>query len=537
MAKRIIGNVDIKGKLKLTPETADRVPFIDTNNEISSSNVTSTELSYLEGVTSNIQAQLDSKVPRPVSTDNAIARYDGTNGDIQDSGVFIDDFNNVTGINNLIVSGNETVNGDLTINGTTIANSLKLLNETADTVPILDSNKEIKSSIITPTELSQLQGVTGNIQTQLDSKINLTEKGAPNGVATLDGGGKKPVTQLPSPVMTFEGTWDASTNTPTLVDGVGDPGMVYQCIVPGTVDFGSGNITFDVGDWVIYDNNNKWVKSINSNAVVSVNGYQGIVNLTTSDIPEGTNQYFTDERAQDAVGNILTETDSINLVYNDASDTIEANVKLADSTLTIEPTGLRINDNEITDTHISNTANINRIKLAPDTANSVVINDNVGNLSNLVLNDTQIIVGQTGNSPKISTVTAGVGISINDTPSNLIITNTHVLNTDIPETSFNINNNQNTFDDVVGFNVPNTSVRAFKGDISVFINAATNLYAKYEIEGINKGTSWELVQSYIGDDSEIIFDITPSGQLQYKSGNYAGFISGILKFRVTTLQV
>jgi hypothetical protein len=525
MAKKIIGNVDIKAKLKLSSETADRVPFIDTNKEITSSNVNSTELSHLQGVTSNIQTQLNSKVPRPTSTDKAIARYSGTNGDIQDSGVIIDNSNNVTGINNL------------TVNGTTFANSLTLPNETANTVPILDNNKELKSSVITPTELSYLQGVTSNVQTQINSKINLTEKGAPNGVATLDGGGKVPVTQLPSPVMTFEGTWDASTNTPTLTDGVGDPGMVYQCVVAGTVNFGSGNITFAVGDWVIYDNNNKWVKSINSNSVVSVNGYQGIVNLTTTDIPEGTNQYFTDEKAQDAVGNILTDTNSIDFTYDDTNNIITADVKLSDSTLTIDPTGLRINNNQIANIHISNTANINRNKLAPDTADSVVINDGSGNLSNLVLNNTQIIVGQTGNSPKVSTLTAGVGININDTPTNLIITNTHVSNTDIPETSFNINNNQNTFANVIGFNVPNTSVRAFKGDISVFINASTNLYAKYEIEGINKGASWELVQSYIGDDSEIIFDITPSGQLQYQSGNYAGFISGILKFKVTTLQV
>src|SRR3989344_691045 len=50
----------------------------------------------------------------------------------------------------------------------------------------------------------------------------------------------------------FKGTWDASTNPPTLADGVGTAGWFYRTVVAGTVDFGSGNITFAVGDDVSY---------------------------------------------------------------------------------------------------------------------------------------------------------------------------------------------------------------------------------------------------------------------------------------------
>ena len=50
----------------------------------------------------------------------------------------------------------------------------------------------------------------------------------------------------------FKGTWDASTNTPTLADGVGTAGWFYRTVVAGTVDFGAGNITFAVGDDVSY---------------------------------------------------------------------------------------------------------------------------------------------------------------------------------------------------------------------------------------------------------------------------------------------
>ncbi len=46
--------------------------------------------------------------------------------------------------------------------------------------------------------------------------------------------------------------------------------------------------------------------------------------LTTDNVPEGTNLYFTTERAQDAVGTILTDTASVDFTYNDPGNTISA---------------------------------------------------------------------------------------------------------------------------------------------------------------------------------------------------------------------
>lgn len=49
--------------------------------------------------------------------------------------------------------------------------------------------------------------------------------------------------------------------------------------------------------------------------------------FTTDDLPEGvTNLYFTDERAQDAVGNILTDTSKIDFTYNDGAPSISATI-------------------------------------------------------------------------------------------------------------------------------------------------------------------------------------------------------------------
>jgi hypothetical protein len=72
------------------------------------------------------------------------------------------------------------------------------------------------------------------------------------GIPQLDVNGKILVSQLPNSVMEYKGTWDASTNTPTLVNGTGNQGDVYLCSVAGTVNFGAGAIAFFVGDQVIY---------------------------------------------------------------------------------------------------------------------------------------------------------------------------------------------------------------------------------------------------------------------------------------------
>lgn len=56
--------------------------------------------------------------------------------------------------------------------------------------------------------------------------------------------------------------------------------------------------------------------------VHSVNGQTGAVNLTTTNISEGTNLYFTDERVDDRVATLLQAGTNITLNYNDAANTL-----------------------------------------------------------------------------------------------------------------------------------------------------------------------------------------------------------------------
>lgn len=83
--------------------------------------------------------------------------------------------------------------------------------------------------------------------------VQATEVGQPNGVASLDGSGKIPTSQMPVGDVTYKGNWNATTNTPTLADGVGTEGDLYICDVAGTQNLGGGSVAYGVGDWLIYD--------------------------------------------------------------------------------------------------------------------------------------------------------------------------------------------------------------------------------------------------------------------------------------------
>jgi hypothetical protein len=100
-------------------------------------------------------------------------------------------------------------------------------------------------------------------------------------IATLDGGGKIPMANLPSAVLKYVSLWNASTNSPALTDpDATKAGNVYVVSVSGT-RFG---ITWNVGDWLIYNDSGVVEKSDNSDDIVSVNGYTGIVVLNATDV-------------------------------------------------------------------------------------------------------------------------------------------------------------------------------------------------------------------------------------------------------------
>lgn len=158
-------------------------------------------------------------------------------------------------------------------------------------------------------EGQNLNSRIGTIEGQnLDSRQTTTEGevlaiqnsvGNAGGIASLDGGGKVPVSQLPNSIMQYKSLWNASTNTPILVNGATNDdiaiGDVYRVSVAGIVDFGDGSIAFDVGDYAILNDSKLWEKSDTTDSVVSVNGKNGIVDLDLADFGDVQTAFTNEE--------------------------------------------------------------------------------------------------------------------------------------------------------------------------------------------------------------------------------------------------
>jgi len=117
------------------------------------------------------------------------------------------------------------------------------------------------------------------LETDVEGKLDASEKGAPNGVAELDGSGLVPASQLPSYVDDVIEAADFAS-----LPATGESGKIYV-----TLD---DNKTF------------RWTGSayieVSASDVTDVNGQTGAVSLDTDDIPEGTNEYYTEAKV-DAV--------------------------------------------------------------------------------------------------------------------------------------------------------------------------------------------------------------------------------------------
>jgi hypothetical protein len=145
----------------------------------------------------------------------------------------------------------------------------------------VDSKGRITSISANNIQIAQSQ-VT-NLVTDLAAKIPAIEKANANGVATLDAGGKVPLTQIPDSVLgqlSYMGTWNASTNNPALANPPASTtqGDYYVVSVAGT----QFSISFEVGDWII-SNGTAWEKVDNTDAVASVFGRLGVVTAASGD--------------------------------------------------------------------------------------------------------------------------------------------------------------------------------------------------------------------------------------------------------------
>ena len=142
--------------------------------------------------------------------------------------------------------------------------------------------------------------------------------GVTNGIAQLGSDGKLVASQIPtslSGAIVFKGTWNATTNTPTLADGVGTNGWEYAVATGGTRNLGSGNITFLAGDYVIY-NGTIWQR-IPSNTVAEAGTLTGttlnatVVTSSLTTVGTLANLTVTNTIAGSVTGNAGTVTNGV----------------------------------------------------------------------------------------------------------------------------------------------------------------------------------------------------------------------------------
>ena len=111
--------------------------------------------------------------------------------------------------------------------------------------------------------------------------------------------------------VVYQGTWDASTNTPTLTSSVGTKGNYYVVSVAGNTNL-NGITDWVAGDWAIF-NGSVWEKVDNTEAVISVNGQTGIVVLDAANVGAVANTTFVNATGLLTGGGQLTGNVAIDL--------------------------------------------------------------------------------------------------------------------------------------------------------------------------------------------------------------------------------
>jgi hypothetical protein len=97
----------------------------------------------------------------------------------------------------------------------------------------------------------------------------LTTNGSALSWATVSGSG-----------LSYQGTWNASTNTPTLASSTGTSGYYYIVSVAGSTNL-NGITDWKAGDWAIY-NGTSWQKIDQSETLQSITSTDGSVTVTTT---------------------------------------------------------------------------------------------------------------------------------------------------------------------------------------------------------------------------------------------------------------
>ena len=248
---------------------------------------------------------------------------------------------------------------------------------------------------------------------------------------------------------------------------------------------------------------------------------QTSISITASQVSD-----FT-EVAQDSVGNILTDSASINFDYVDGTPTISATVipggvdhdQLANYSANQHIDHSTVSITTAGDSGLTGGGDITATRTLSVDIPGTTILTSIDNADKLLVYD--------ASATALRSITRSnflAGIPLNSAG-------------DLNEQSFSMANNQASPADVTGLAFSTANVRSFKTLISVTIDATADKFEAFELLGVYKNGSWDMAQQATGDDSGVLFTITNAGQIQYTSTNNAGFVSGTIKFRAITTSI
>ena len=147
--------------------TTGRAVISDGSGKVAISDVTSTEIGYLDGVTSAIQTQLDTKIATTASAANDFVTFTRLDANI-----------NIVSANTVAVEARRVANIAGAVSTITTADL------TASRAVVSDGSGKIAISAVTSTEVGHLDGVTSALQTQLnDINTRATANAASSGAA------------------------------------------------------------------------------------------------------------------------------------------------------------------------------------------------------------------------------------------------------------------------------------------------------------------------------------------------------------------
>jgi len=182
------------------------------------------------------------------------------------------------------ITSNDT---DIATNASNIATNTSNISTNTSNIATNTSNISTNTSDISglDTRLTTAEGnISSNdsdISTLQSGKQDISEKGQADGYAPLDGSGKIATSYLPSSIVgqvEYQGTWDASTNTPTLPAANTVKGHYYVVSTAGTYL----TVSYEIGDWII-SNGTDWEKVDNTDSVSSVFGRTGAITALEAD--------------------------------------------------------------------------------------------------------------------------------------------------------------------------------------------------------------------------------------------------------------